>query len=104
MQHLMFFEAEAVAAEAAKCEAQRTAEQHERDAKAAAKVLQQFQRDLRKAEKQSKTEIGAAAPRRRAPTSRRTNTPNAESVGIVAARKTATPAVTGTTATSAARS
>jgi hypothetical protein len=55
-QHLMFFEAEAVAADSAKCEAQRAAEQHEREAKEAAKVLLQFQRDQRKAEKQAKTE------------------------------------------------
>ena len=55
-QDLMFFEAEAVAVEAAKCEAQRAAEQHERDAKAAAKVLLQAARDKIKAEKQAKTE------------------------------------------------
>jgi hypothetical protein len=55
-QNLMFFEAEAEAAEAAKCEAQRAAEQHERDAKAAAKVLLQAAREKIKAEKQSKTE------------------------------------------------
>ena len=51
-QNLMFFEAETIAAEAAKCEAQRKAEQHERDAKAAAKVLQQAARDKIKAEEE----------------------------------------------------
>ncbi len=55
-QDLMFFEAEAIAAEAAKCDAQRAAEQHEREAKAAAKVLLQAARDKIKAEKQAKTE------------------------------------------------
>ena len=55
-QDLMFFEAEAVATEAAKCEAQRAAEQHERDAKAAAKVLLQAAREKMKAEKLAKTE------------------------------------------------
>jgi hypothetical protein len=55
-QDLMFFEAEAVALEAAKCEAQRAAERHEREAKAAAKVLLQAARDKIKAEKQAKTE------------------------------------------------
>jgi len=49
-QDLMPFEAEAVAADAAKCEAQRAAEQHEREAKAAAKALAKVQRDQRKAE------------------------------------------------------
>jgi hypothetical protein len=56
MQDLMFFEAEAVEAEAAKCEAQRASEQHERDAKAAAKVLLQAAREKIKAEKLAKTE------------------------------------------------
>ena len=51
-QNLMPFEAEAVAAEAAKCDAQRAAEQHEREAKAAAKVLLQAQRTQRKAEEE----------------------------------------------------
>jgi hypothetical protein len=51
-QDLMFFEAQAVAVEAAKCEAQRAAEQHEREAKAAAKVLLQAQRTQRKAEEE----------------------------------------------------
>ena len=59
-QDLMFFEAEAVAIEAAKCEAQRAAEAQARaartEAKAAAKVLLQVQRDQRKAEQQAKTE------------------------------------------------
>ena len=55
-QDLMPFEAEAVAIEAAKCEAQRAAERHEREAKAAAKVLLQAARDKIKAEKQAKTE------------------------------------------------
>ena len=55
-QDLMLFEAEAVAAEAAKCDAQRAAEQHEREAKAAAKVLLQAARDKIKAEKLAKTE------------------------------------------------
>ena len=48
-QDLMFFEAEAIAAEAAKCEAQRAAEKHEREAKAAAKVLLQAAREKIKA-------------------------------------------------------
>ena len=51
-QDLMIFEAETVAAEAAKCDAQRAAEQHEREAKAAAKVLLQAQRTQRKAEEE----------------------------------------------------
>ena len=55
-QDLMFFEAEAVAVEAAKCEAQRAAEQHERDAKAAAKVLLQAARERVKAEKLAKAD------------------------------------------------
>jgi hypothetical protein len=52
-QDLMFFEAEAVAVEAAKCEAQRAGERHEREAKAAAKVLLKAQRDKRKAEEEA---------------------------------------------------
>jgi hypothetical protein len=52
-QDLMFFEAEAVAVEAAKCEAQRAAERHEREAKAAAKVLLKARRDKRKAEEEA---------------------------------------------------
>ena len=55
-QDLMFFEAEAFAVEAAKCEAQRAAERHEHEAKAAAKVLLRAARDKIKAEKQAKTE------------------------------------------------
>ncbi len=51
-QALMPFEAETVAAEAAKCEAQRAAEQHERDAKQAAKILAVRQREQRKAEEE----------------------------------------------------
>ena len=51
-QDLMPFEADAVAAEAAKCDAQRAAEQHERAAKAAAKVLLLAQRTQRKAEEE----------------------------------------------------
>ena len=55
-QDLMFFEAEAEAAEAAKCEAQRAAEEQARAARTAAKVLLQAARDKIKAEKQAKTE------------------------------------------------
>jgi hypothetical protein len=55
-QDLMPFEAAAVALEAEKCAAQRAAEQHEHDAKAAAKVLLQIARQKIKAEKQAKTE------------------------------------------------
>ena len=51
-QDLMPFEAAPVAAEAAKCEAQRAAEQHEREAKAAAKILAARQRAQRKAEEE----------------------------------------------------
>ena len=51
-QNLMPFEAEACAIEAAKCEAQRAAEQHEREAKQAAKILADRQRELRKAEEE----------------------------------------------------
>jgi len=50
-QDLMFFETEAVAIEAAKCEAQRAAERHEREAKAAAKVLRQIAIEKAKAER-----------------------------------------------------
>ena len=51
-QALMPFEAEAFAIEAAKCEAQRAAEQHEREAKQAAKILAARQREQRKAEEE----------------------------------------------------
>ncbi|MGZ4962775.1 MAG: hypothetical protein ACXWIU_04665 [Limisphaerales bacterium] len=51
-QSLMPFEAATVAAEAAKCEAQRAAEQHEREAKQAAKILANIQREKRKAEEE----------------------------------------------------
>ena len=51
-QNLMPFEAETVAIEAAKCEAQRAAEQHEREAKAAANILLKAQREQRKAEEE----------------------------------------------------
>ena len=51
-QDLMPFEAETVAAEAAKCEAQRAAERHEREAKQAAKILAALQRQKRKAEEE----------------------------------------------------
>ena len=51
-QNLMPFEAEAFAIEAAKCEAQRAAEQHEREAKQAAKILAKRQREQRKAEEE----------------------------------------------------
>ena len=51
-QALMSFEAATVAAEAAKCEAQRAAEQHEREAKQAAKILVARQREQRKAEEE----------------------------------------------------
>jgi hypothetical protein len=46
------FEAEAVAIEAAKCEAQRAAEQHEREAKQAAKILAALARQKRRAEEE----------------------------------------------------
>jgi hypothetical protein len=52
-QTLMPFEAAAVEAEAAQCAAQRAAEQHEREAKQAAKILAQVQRDKRKAEEEA---------------------------------------------------
>jgi len=55
-QDLMFFETEAIAAEAKARAARTAAEQHEREAKAAAKVLLQAARDKIKAEKQAKTE------------------------------------------------
>ena len=51
-QALMPFEAATVAAEAAKCEAQRAAEQHEGEAKAAANILLKAQREQRKAEEE----------------------------------------------------
>ena len=51
-QNLMPFEAEAFAIEAAKCEAQRAAEQHEREAKQAVKILAAHQRAQRKAEEE----------------------------------------------------
>ena len=51
-QSLMQFEAETVAVEAAKCEAQRAAEQHEREAKAAAKILADLARQKRKAQEE----------------------------------------------------
>lgn len=51
-QDLMPFEAETIAAEAAKCEAQRAAERHEREAKQAAKILAARQREQRKAEEE----------------------------------------------------
>jgi hypothetical protein len=70
-QELMPFEAEAQAIEAAKCEAQRAAERHEREAKQAAKVLLKTQRDQRKREEE------AAKSRRRfqRDTARRMKTP-----------------------------
>jgi len=52
MQDLMPFEAVTVAAEAAKCEAQRAVERHEREAKQAAKILAALQRQKRKAEEE----------------------------------------------------
>jgi hypothetical protein len=52
-QNLFSFEAEAVAAELAKCEAQRAAERHEREAKQAAQVLLKAQRDQRKREEEA---------------------------------------------------
>ena len=51
-QDLMPFEAETVAAEAAKCEAQRAAERREREAQQAAKILAALQRQKRKAEEE----------------------------------------------------
>jgi hypothetical protein len=51
-QDLMPFESATVAAEAAKCEAQRAAEQHEREAKQAAKILAARQREQRRAEEE----------------------------------------------------
>ncbi|MEI6195825.1 MAG: hypothetical protein WCS42_16010 [Verrucomicrobiota bacterium] len=71
-QDLMFFEAEAVAIESAKCEAQRAAEQHEREAKAAAKVLLKVQRDQRKAEE----ETAKSYRRFQRDTARKFKTPN----------------------------
>jgi len=123
-QDLMFFEAEAVATEAAKCEAQRAAEQHERDAKAAAKVLLQAAREKMKAEKLAKTEDW----RRRTAQARTYKTPDEHAMcgirwttlseaqssilenhlvaglgkPIAAAKKTVTLVATGTTATNAA--
>lgn len=52
-QTLLIFEQAAIDAEAAKCEAQRAAERHEREAKAAARVLLQRQRQARKAEEEA---------------------------------------------------
>ena len=51
-QTLMPFEAETVAIEAAKCAAQRAAEQHEREAKQAAKILAALARQKRQAEEE----------------------------------------------------
>ena len=51
-QDLMPFEAAAVTAEAAKCEAQRATERHDREAKQAAKILAALQRQKRKAEEE----------------------------------------------------
>jgi hypothetical protein len=51
-QNLFPFEAETVAAEAAKCEAQRAAERHEREAKEAAKILAALARQKQKAEEE----------------------------------------------------
>ena len=48
----MPFEAAIVSAEVAKCEAQRAAEQHEREAKQAAKVIATRQREQRRAEEE----------------------------------------------------
>lgn len=53
MQTLMFFEAEAVAVEAAKREAQRAAECHQREAKQAEKILAGIHREKRKAEEEA---------------------------------------------------
>ncbi len=55
-QDLMFFEAETVAAEAAKCDAQRAAEEQARAARTAAKVLLQAAREKTKAEKLAKAD------------------------------------------------
>ena len=52
-QSLLTFEQAAVDAEATKCEAQRAAERHEREAKQAAKILAAIQREKRKAEEQA---------------------------------------------------
>src|SRR6185503_6246608 len=52
-QNLFSFEQATVDAEAAKCEAQRAAEKQEREAKAAARVLLQRQREARKAEEEA---------------------------------------------------
>jgi hypothetical protein len=71
-QDLMFFEAEAVAIEAAKCDAQRATEQHEREAKAATKVLLQVAREKIKAEKLAKADDW----RRRMAAKRNYNTPD----------------------------
>ena len=51
-QSLLSFEQATVEAEAAKCEAQRAAERHEREAKQAAKILAAIQREKRKAEEE----------------------------------------------------
>ena len=51
-QSFFLFEADQIAAEAAKCEAQRFAERHERETKQAAKILAQRQREQRKAEEE----------------------------------------------------
>jgi hypothetical protein len=51
-QNLMFFEAEAVAAEVAKCEAQRAAEQQGRAVRNAAKAIVARQREQRNAEEE----------------------------------------------------
>jgi len=52
-QTLLSFEQATLDAEAAKCEAQRTAERHEREAKAAARLIIKRQPDARKAEEES---------------------------------------------------
>jgi len=52
-QSLLTFEQAIVEAEAAKCEAQRAAECHEREAKHAAKILAASQREKRKAEEEA---------------------------------------------------
>jgi hypothetical protein len=52
-QSLMFFEAEAVAAETAKCEAQRAADRHEREAREAARALAKIARDKARAEEEA---------------------------------------------------
>ena len=100
----MFFEAEAVAVEAAKREAQRAAECHQREAKQAEKILAGIHREKRKAEEE------AAKSHRRfeRDTARRYKTPTEHAQcdirGIAVASAILTVAAIGRTAMLAARS